>query len=192
MSSIPLRHFYSFGVTSKSRKTAAGFPGRGFPGQASVEMVLVLVAGIIPLTLGMIAFAEIAWTYHALITLTRQGARYASTHCWQDDMGSNVVNWMQANAPPFPDKPQLASGGMQIQVQYWIHDPSTSQSLPFSCTDGCSPQCVPDSVTVSISGYQFNHFLPLLRLQPLQFPPFSTTVEIQSAGGDPETGISSP
>jgi len=161
-------------------------------GQATVEMALALVAGIVPLTLGLIAFGEISWTYHALATLTRQGARYAATHCWQDESGSNVVNWMQANAPPFPDRPQLATGGVQIQVNYWTHDPTTHQSVPFSCAGGCSPQCVPDSVTVSISGYQFNHFLPLLGLQPLQVPPFSTTVEIESAGGDPETAISSP
>lgn len=165
---------------------------RGFRGQATVEMALALVAGIVPLTLGLIAFAEIAWTYHALATLTRQGARYASTHCWQDESGSNVVDWMQANAPPFPDRPQLATGGVQIQVTYWTHDPTTRQSVPFSCAGSCSSQCVPDSVTVSISGYQFDHFLTLLGLQPLQVPPFSTTVEIESAGGDPETAISSP
>jgi hypothetical protein len=165
---------------------------RGARGQASVEMALVLVAGIVPLTLGLIAFGEIAWTFHALSTLTRQGARYAATHCWQDDTGSNVVSWMQANAPPFPDRTQLAAGGVLIQVGYWTHDPATRQSVPFSCAGGCSPQCVPDSVTVSVSGYQFSHFLPLLGLQPLQVPSFSTTVEVEGAGGDPETAISSP
>lgn len=161
-------------------------------GQATVEMALAMVVGIVPLTLALIGFAEIGWTYHALATLTRQGARYAATHCWQDSAGSNVVNWMQANAPAFPDRAQLASGGVQIQVNYWTHDPLTHQSVPFSCGGGCDPQCVPDSVTVSISGYQFNHFLPMLRLQPLQVPPFSATVEIESAGADPETGISAP
>lgn len=164
----------------------------GSRGQASVEMALTLVAGILPLTLGLIAFAEIAWTYHALATLTRQGARYAATHCWQDDAGSNVVTWVQANAPAFPDRAQLVSGGIQIQVNYWTHDPITNQSIPFSCGGGCSSQCVPDSVTVGIGGYQFNHFLTQLGLQPLQVPPFSTTVEVQSAGGDAETAISSP
>ena len=161
-------------------------------GQATTEMALVLVVGIVPLTLGLIAFTEIAWTYHALATLTRQGARYAGTHCWQDDGGSNVVSWMQANAPPFPDRPQLTTGGVPIEVRYWTHDLATHQSVPFSCSGGCSPQCVPDSVTVSISGYQFSHFLPMLGLPPLQVPPFSTTVEIESAGGNPETLISSP
>ena len=157
-----------------------------------MEMALALVAGIIPLTLGLLAFTELAWTYHALATLTRQGARYAATHCWLDDSGSNVSTWIQANAPAFPDRLQLATGGVQIQVSYWTHDTTTHESVPFSCAGGCSPDCVPDSVTVSISGYQYNHFLTMLGLQPLQVPPFSTTVEIQSAGGDPETAISAP
>ena len=161
-------------------------------GQANVETALALIFGIIPLTFGLIAFSEIAWTYHALATLTRQGARYAATHCWQDDGGGNVVNWMQANAPAFPDRPLLVSGGIQLQVSYWMHDPATRQTVPFSCAGGCSPDCVPDSVTVSIVGYEFNHFFPLLGLQPLQVPPFSTTVAMEGAGGNPETAVSSP
>ena len=161
-------------------------------GQATIEMALALVAGVVPLTLGLIAFAQLGWTYHALTTLTRQGARYASTHCWQDASGSNVAAWMQANAPAFPDRPQLASGGVQIQVSYWTHDPISRQSVPFECDGGCSAQCVPDSVTVSITGYQFDHFLTLLGLQPLQVPPFSTTVAIESGGANPETAVSSP
>jgi hypothetical protein len=161
-------------------------------GQASIETVLALIVGIVPLTFGLIAFSEIAWTYHALTTLTRQGARYAATHCFQDDTGSNVVSWMQANSPAFPDRPLLSSGGIQIQVSYWTHDLETHETVPFSCAGGCSPDCVPDSVTVGITGYEFNHFFPLLGLAPLPVPPFSTTVEIQSAGTNPETAVSVP
>lgn len=161
-------------------------------GQATVEMALVLVFIIVPLTLGLIAFIEIAWTYHALATLTRQGARYASNHCWQDSSGSNVITWMQANSPAFPDRQQLTTGEIQIQVSYWTHDPETHRSEPFTCGGGCSPDCVPDSVTVSISSYSFNHFLPMLGFQPLQVPPFSTTVAMQSAGANPETAVSLP
>ena len=161
-------------------------------GQATVETALALVFGIIPLTFGLIAFSELAWTYHALATLTRQGARYAATHCWQDESGSNVVTWMQSNAPPFPDRPLLVSGGIELQVRYFMHDPVSHLSVPCTCGGGCSPDCVPDSVTVSINGYQFNHFFPFLGLGPLQIPSFATTVEIQGAGGNPETGVSSP
>ena len=86
----------------------------------------------------------------------------------------------------------MASGGIQIQVRYWRHDSETHQSVPFMCSGGCGPDCVPDSVTVSIGGYQFNHFFPLLGLQPLQVPPFATTVPIESGGGNPETAVSTP
>ena len=162
-------------------------------GQATVELALVMMAALIPLTFGFLAFAELAWTYHALATLTRQGARYAATHCWQDDAGSNVVDWMEANAPPFLDRPQLQGGEVQIQVNYWTHDLTAHESVPFAC-DGasCTSECVPDSVTVGISGYQFGHLLPLLGLPPLAVPAFSTTVEIESAGGNSETDVSSP
>jgi Flp pilus assembly protein TadG len=165
---------------------------RNSRGQASIETVLALIFGIIPITFGLLAFSELVWTYHALATLTRQGARYAATHCWQDESGSNVVSWIQANAPAFPDRPLLASGGIQVEVTYWMHDPETRESVPFSCAGGCTPDCVPDSVTVRIAGYEFNHFFPLLGLPPLQVPPFSTTVAIESAGGNPETDVSSP
>lgn len=157
-----------------------------------MEVVLALIAGIIPLTFGLLAFSELAWTYHALATLTRQGARYAATHCWQDDSGSNVVSWIQANAPAFPDRALLTSGGIQVTVSYWTHDTTTHETVPFSCAGSCSPDCVPDSVTVSITGYEFNHFFPVIGLPPLQVPPFSTTVSLESAGGNPETSVSSP
>jgi hypothetical protein len=51
---------------------------------------------------------------------------------------------------------------------------------------------VPDSVTVSITGYEFNHFFPMLGLPPLQVPPFSTTIPVESAGANPETATSLP
>jgi hypothetical protein len=153
-------------------------------------MALTLVMGILPLTLGLIAFAEIGWTYHALVTLTRQGARYAATHCWQDD-GSNVISWMQANAPAFLDRAQLATGGGTIQVSYWTHNLDMQESDPFSPPSGGCTLCVPDSVTVAISPYPFNHFLTALGLR-LQVPPFATTVEMESAGGDPEMATVCP
>lgn len=159
-------------------------------GQANVETALALMV-IVPLTFGLIAFSEVAWTYHALTTLTRQGARYAATHCFQDESGSNVVSWMQANSPAFPDRPLLLTGGIQVQVNYWAHDLETHQTVPFSCAGGCSPDCVPDSVTVSITGYEFTHFMSFLGLS-LLIPPFSTTVEMESAGSNPETAVSAP
>jgi hypothetical protein len=155
---------------------------RNFKGQASVEMALALVFVVLPLTLMLIGLIEIAWTYHALATITRQGARYAANHCWQDSSGSNVVTWMQENSPMFPDRQQLITGGIQVEVAYWRHDPETHTSVAFECGGGCSQECVPDSVTVRLVGYEFSHFITMLGFQPLQMPQFATTVEIQSAG----------
>jgi hypothetical protein len=161
-------------------------------GQATVEMTLALIFGIVPLTIGLIAFAEAAWTYHGLAALTRLGARYAATHCFQDSSGQNIVAWLtdatNRSVPPFPDRPQLAAGGIQILVQYWTHDPGQG-SIPVTCGPDCSSACVPDSVTVSIgagnpNAYTFNRFLTSLGLPPIQVPTFSTTIPMES-GVDP-------
>ena len=53
-------------------------------GQATVELAPVMMTVLVPVTFGLLIFAEAAWTYHSLVTLTRQGARYAATHCWQE------------------------------------------------------------------------------------------------------------
>ncbi|MSO19457.1 MAG: pilus assembly protein [Acidobacteria bacterium] len=164
----------------------------GQRGQANVEFALVLIAGLIPLSLGLIAFAELAWTYHSLATLTRQGARYAATHCWVDDAGSNVITWMQNNSPPFLDRPRLSDGGAQIQVAYWTQDFATQESTQFSGSESCSPGAAPDSVTVSISGYQFGHILPTLGFSPLSVPSFATTVEMESVGANQDGGTPEP
>ena len=159
-------------------------------GQASVEMALALVFGVLPLTIGLIAFAEAAWTYHGLTTMTRLGARYAATHCFQDSTGQNVVVWLtdpnNASLPAFPDRRQIVTGGVQIGVDYWTHDPDQG-SIPVTCPPGCSAACVPDSVTVSIRPggvYAFNRFLTSLGLPSIQVPAFSTTVPMES-GVDP-------
>jgi hypothetical protein len=163
-------------------------------GQASVEMTLALVFGILPLTLGLLAFVEVAWTYHGLAALTRLGARYAATHCFQDSSGQNVVSWLtDANnraVPAFPDRQQLATGGILIDVHYWTHDPEQG-SIEVPCAPGCSAECVPDSVTVSIApgqpgAYQFNRWLGAMGLPLIQVPAFATTVPIES-GVNPDT-----
>ena len=153
----------------------------------------MLIAGLLPLTLGLIAFAQLAWTYHSLVTLTRQGARYASTHCWVDEAGSNVVDWMQANAPPFIDRVRLSDGGAQIQVAYWTNDLTAHETTQFSCAaESCSPGCAPDAVTVSISGYQFSHLFTTLGLSPLTVPEFATTVDMESVGANQDGGTPEP
>src|SRR6266849_4709476 len=163
-------------------------------GQATVEIALVLVFGILPLTIGMIAFLEAAWTYHGLASLTRLGAQYAATHCFQDSSGQNVVSWLtdstNRSVPVFPDRQQLITGGIQVAVQYFTHDPDQG-SNPVTCNADCTAACVPDSVRVSIApgnpgAYTFNRFLTSLGLPSFQLPAFATTLPMES-GVDPGT-----
>ena len=166
---------------SRSRRTT---------GQASVEFALVLVFGVVPLTFGLIALVEVAWTYHALTTLTRLGAQYAATHCFADPTGQNVVTWLtdstNASTPAFPDRPQLATGGIQIAVQYSTNDLAGGISTtPPTCSPDCSTDCVPDSVTVSIAAgdptaYTFNRFLISLGLPTVSVPAFATTLPMEN------------
>ena len=162
-------------------------------GQATVEMALTLVFGVVPLTLGLIAFTEAAWTYHGLSVLTRLGAQYAATHCFQDSAGQNVVSWLtdatNTSLPVFPDRPQLTTGGIQIAVQYSSNDLVNGVSGDPICSPDCSPNCIPDSVTVSIaagnpSAFVFNRFLTSLGLPTFQLPAFATTLPMES-GVDP-------
>ena len=166
-------------------------------GQAAFETAILFAVVLVPLTFGLMVVAELAWTYHSLVSLTRQGARYAATHCYLDAAGSNVTTWMRANSPPFIDRQQLG-GSAEIQVSYWMHDltdPTNPGMLPFECGgDACTPACQPDSVTVSVSGYRFTHLVTLIGMQPIQVPSFATTVEIESLGGyqDLDTPTSLP
>jgi len=111
----------------------------GARGQASVEMALALLFGVVPLTLGLIAFAEAAWTYHGLTTITRLGARYAATHCFEDSSGQNVVSWLtdlnNPALPVFPDRQQLAGGspcsiGRMIPIREAFRLPVTRAAAP--------------------------------------------------------------
>jgi len=72
-------------------------------GQALVEFALAWGAVILPLTFMIIFTSELLWIWHSVADFTRDGARYAATHCWQGD-GSNVVSYMKANLPPMPDQ----------------------------------------------------------------------------------------
>lgn len=173
------------------------FGGEKQSGQAAFETAILFAVVLVPLTFGLMVVSELAWTYHSLASLTRQGARYAATHCYMDSTGSNVTAWMLVNSPPFIDRQQL-NGTAQIQVNYWTHDltdPTNPNMVPFECPgDACTAACQPDSVTISISGYQFSHLVTLIGMQPIAVPGFATTVEMQSMGGFQDSGvpISSP
>lgn len=155
-------------------------------GQAAIEFALLYSAIILPLTFGIVYVAEMYWVWHSAVELTREGARYAATHCWQAD-GQNVMTYMQTHVPVNIDVAQFRTGGTaQINVSYFQRDPDSGQLNPFTCDGECSTACVPDAVTVSVTNYEFRRFVNFLHLQPVVMPSFPTSVAMQSAGCDPE------
>ena len=155
-------------------------------GQAAIEFALLYSAVILPLTFGIVYVAEMYWVWHSAVEFTREGARYAATHCWQADT-QNVITYMQSHVPVNIDASQFRSGGSaQINVNYFQRDPATGQLNAFSCDGDCSTACVPDTVTVSVTNYEFRRFVSFIHLQPVVMPAFPTSMPIQSNGCDPE------
>ena len=160
-------------------------------GAATVEFALSYVGLILPVTFAIVFTAQLLWVWHSVIEWTREGARYASTHCWQAD-ASNVTSYMKANVPLNIDQDQFAFGSAEIAVSYYTRDPSSGVLIDFSCDGSCSTLCVPDAVIISVTGYQFTRFFNYLHMAPLTLPDFTTTMPMEGAGCNPEDGSCSP
>lgn len=156
-------------------------------GQATLEFAILYAGVILPLSFSVIFVAEMLWVWHSVVDFTREGARYAATHCWQGD-AANVVNYMQTHVPRMIDMDQFQNGSAGITVQYFGRDPDSGALSDFSCDGGeCSTACIPDTVTVSITSYQFNRFVGFFRLPPVPLPDFHASMPMGGAGCD-ETG----
>lgn len=160
-------------------------------GQAAIEFPLLYLGIVLPLSFGIIFASEMWWVWHSMVEFTREGARYASTHCWQSD-AANVTGYMQAHVPLTIDMDQFRSGPAILNVQYFQRDPASGVLNAFSCDGDCSTTCVPDVVTVSISSYEFRHFVSFLRLPPVIMPEFLTSLPMESNGCDPEQAVCNP
>ena len=161
-------------------------------GQAILEFVIFWGAIMMPLTMGIIYVSEMYWVWHSIGDLTRDVAHYAATHCWEAD-GGNVQQYIDSHVPRTIDGNQFRSGGAAtVTVTYSQVDPATGSLLPMSCTGDCSTLCVPDTVTVSVSGYEFRRFVTFLHLPPVTIPAFPASVAVGSNGCDPEQGICIP
>ncbi len=160
-------------------------------GQAAMEFVLVYGAVLLPLTFALIFTSQLLWVWHSVNDFTRIGASYASTHCWESS-GANVLDFMRANVPPMIGQDQVQNGPVQIGITYYGKDPDTGQLSQFSCDSECSASCIPDTVTVSLTGYRFQTFVTSLGLPPVTIPDFRTSQPMESAGCDPEQGICLP
>jgi hypothetical protein len=160
-------------------------------GQSTVEYAILTAGVIIPVTFGIIYLSQILWIWHSVTDFTRDGARYASTHCWQAD-GGNVRTYMQSSVPLMIDQDQFKNGNAEIQINYFANDPTTGTLTDFSCDTECSTSCIPDAVTVRVVNYQFRSFMSYLGLQPVTMPDFRTSVAIEGAGCDPDQGVCQP
>ncbi len=160
-------------------------------GQALMEFALAWGTILMPLTFAIIFTSELLWIWHSVADFTRDGARYAATHCWTGD-GSNVIEYMKTNIPLMPDQAQFLNGPAQITVNYFSRDPDTGTLVPFTCNGGCSTACIPDVVTVAVTNYQFSTFVTTVGIPPIPIPDFHTSVPMESAGCDPEQGVCVP
>jgi len=160
-------------------------------GAVTIEFALTYVGLILPVTFAIIFTAELLWVWHSAIEWTREGARYAATHCWQSD-ASNVSGYMRNNVPLNIDQAQFAGGPAEIAISYYAKDPSSGAYVDFTCSGDCSVTCVPDLVIVTVSGYQFTKFLNYLGLNPIPLPDFTTTLPVEGAGCNPEDLSCSP
>jgi hypothetical protein len=159
---------------------------RGRGGQAALEFAIIYAAVGIPLIFGTLLLSQLLWVWHSIAELTRDGARYAATHCWQPG-GENVLQYMQTHVPPNLQMTAFQTGGTaQINIEYFSLDPDSGLLTPFTCANACSTACVPDSVSISVTNYQFTQYATLLK--SITMPPFLTTQSIGSAGCD-ETGV---
>ncbi|MBM3723951.1 MAG: pilus assembly protein [Acidobacteria bacterium] len=159
--------------------------GSGRRGQSTVEFALIYSAILLPLTFALVFTLQLLWIWHSVVDFTREGARYAATHCWQAG-GANVIQYMRTHVPAMVDQQAFSSGPAEITVQYQARDVDTGELGDFECDNDCSVQCVPDLVRVSVSGYEFRHFMSYWGLPPVSIPNFSTSVAIESAGCDTE------
>jgi len=160
--------------------------------QTLVEWALIYTGVLMPLMFAVIFTAELLWIWHSVVDFTRDGARYAATHCWQES-GSNVLDYMRSHVPRMLDMDQIQTGQVDILVQYFSRNPETGALEDFTCELGeCSTFCVPDIVTVQVSNYTFRRFLSFLGLPGVPIPDFRTSVPIESAGCDPEQAVCLP
>jgi len=148
---------------------------------------LLYAGAILPLTFMTIFVAQILWIWHGVADFTRDGARYAATHCFDAD-GAGVTGYMRGHVPAIVDQAQFQSGDVEIHVDYLTVNADGS-TLPF--TQSCAG-CIPDAVSVSVTNYRFLRFSSFLGLPPVTMPPFTTNVPMESAGYQDGSGSCVP
>jgi Flp pilus assembly protein TadG len=113
----------------------------------------------------VLEFGRALWAHNALTDAARQGARYAALHMpggAEDTNIKNLVVYGNTAGGTTPIVPGLSTSNVQI-----------TRSGDFSVNSG--------TVTVKITGYQFQFVLPFLRTS-INMPAYSTTLTGESAG----------
>lgn len=161
-------------------------------GNAVLEFALLYGSVILPLTFMLVFVAEMAWVWHGVVDFTRDGARYAATHCYEaDGSAGNVLSYMESNVPRIIDQNQFQSDAVGIAVAYFTRNPDGSLT-PFDPSACGGTLCLPDSVSVGVSNYQFTRFSGFFKLPPVTMPPFTTVVPMESAGYQDASGACVP
>jgi hypothetical protein len=160
-------------------------------GQSTIEFALVYAGVMFPLMFALIYTSQLLWIWHGVNDFTRRGAGYASSHCWESS-GGNVLEYMRSHLPPVIDQNQFEAGPAEITVSYFATDPTSGTLTSFTCDSDCNISCIPDTVTVSITGFSYRTFVTALGLPAVPLPDFQTTVPMESAGCDPEQGTCLP
>lgn len=153
-------------------------------GQALIEFALLYAGVILPLTFMIIFVAQMLWIWHGVVDFTRDGARFAATHCYQAN-GANVIAYMQSHVPAIIDQNRFQTGEVTIAVEYFSLNADGTTST-FNA-DACAG-CLPDAVSVSIPNYQFLRFSGFFRLPPVTMPPFTTNLPMESGGFQDASG----
>ena len=157
-----------------------------------MEFVITSAGVILPLIFMIVFTSQLLWVWNSAIEWTRDGARYAATHCWQGG-SDNVLTYMRAHVPGNIDQDQFKSGATDITVTYYSRNADSGALDTFACDGGeCSAECVPDAVRVSITSYSYRNFMSYLGLPPVAIPEFATALPMESAGCDPDTGTCLP
>jgi hypothetical protein len=144
---------------------------------------------MLPLTFMIMFVSQMLWTWHSVVDFTRAIGQFAATHCWQPDgSGSNVLAWATTHVPPMIDRGQFQTNAAGIQVSYFSQAADGTQT-PFDGSICGGGVCMPDSVSVAVTSYQFNRFSSFFQLANVTMPPFTTVVPMESGGYQDPSGV---
>ena len=115
---------------------------------------------------GVIEFGRALWTHNALSDAARRGARYATLHSATEiDQVRNVVVYGNAEGTGTPMIPNLTTENVSVDYSNFALNAGT--------------------VSVSITGYQFQFVVPIVGTT-ITMPNYTTTLTGESVGWIPD------